>query len=367
MKQCRNSSLDLLRIVSMMMVIGLHFFNHGGLLGESPVPGSANWYLVNLIYSLCYVCVNCFVLLSGYFQCEASFKLKRVVSTWLQAAVYSVGIYFLYSILKGTFSLSELLNNGLVVTMQRYWFVSSYIIMYALSPFLNCAIAQMSKRMHFLCCCVLLGLFSVLSNIFYISDFAYLVGGYSPIWFCTLYITAAYIRKHVPVNGNHRIPALMMYFLCASVIAIERFAAIAITPMIFGSVKLYSLFYSNNSIMTAAASIALLLFFRSIEIKNTLAEKAIRFFAPLAFGVYLIHDHIITRQIIWNWLKPAVLHNSFFIVPYFILCVTGIFLICSLIEWLRQQLFRLFRIDQLVTSLSDKVQDRVDRWLNASE
>lgn len=25
MKQCRNSSLDLLRIVSMMMVIGLHF------------------------------------------------------------------------------------------------------------------------------------------------------------------------------------------------------------------------------------------------------------------------------------------------------------------------------------------------------
>lgn len=277
-----------------------------------------------------------------------------------------MGIYLLYSILKGTFSLFELLKSGLVVTMQRYWFVSSYIIMYALSPFLNCAIAKMSKRMHFLCCCVLLGLFSVLANLAYINDFAYLEGGYSPIWFCTLYVTAAYVRKHVPVNPNHRLPALSCYLLCASMIAIERFAATAITPMIFGSVKLDSLFCSNNSIMTAAASISLLLFFRSIEIKNVLAEKVIRYFAPLAFGVYLIHDHIITRQIIWNWLKPTVLHNSFFIVPYFILCVTGIFLVCSLIEWLRQQLFRLFRIDQFVTSLSDKVQDRVDRWLNAS-
>ena len=28
MKQNRNKGLDLLRIISMMMVIGLHFFNH---------------------------------------------------------------------------------------------------------------------------------------------------------------------------------------------------------------------------------------------------------------------------------------------------------------------------------------------------
>ena len=365
MKQNRNFSLDLLRIVSMMMVVGLHFFNHSGLR-DAVSQSSPNWYISNLLFSFCNVCVNCFVLLSGYFQCEASFKLKRVVSTWLQAAVYSVGIYLLYSILKGTFSLFELLKSGLVVTMQRYWFVSSYIIMYALSPFLNCAIAKMSKRMHFLCCCVLLGLFSVLANIFYTSDFAYLKSGYSPVWFCTLYVTAAYVRKHVPAKHKYRLPALVCYLLFASMIAIDRFAVTAITPMIFGSVKFYSLFYSYNSIMTAAASISLLLFFRSIEIKNVLAEKAIRYFAPLAFGVYLIHDHIITRQIIWNWLKPTVLHNSPFVVPYFILCVTGIFLVCSLIEWLRQKLFRLCRIDRLVNSLCDKLQSRVERWLGES-
>ena len=91
MKQNRNLGLDLLRIVSMMMVVGLHFINHSGLW-EALSQGSLNWYLSNLVFGLCYVCVNCFVLISGYFQCEATFKLKRVVSIWIQAACYSVGI-----------------------------------------------------------------------------------------------------------------------------------------------------------------------------------------------------------------------------------------------------------------------------------
>ena len=112
----RNNSLDLLRIVSMMMVVGLHFFNHSGLR-DAVSQSSPNWYISNLLFSFCNVCVNCFVLLSGYFQCESSFKLERAVSTWLQAAVYSVGIYLACSILKGTISLSELLTSGLVMTM----------------------------------------------------------------------------------------------------------------------------------------------------------------------------------------------------------------------------------------------------------
>jgi peptidoglycan/LPS O-acetylase OafA/YrhL len=206
----------------------------------------------------------------------------------------------------------------------------------------------------------------VLSNLVYINDFAYLSGGYSSIWFCTLYITAAYIRKHVPANPRHRFPALTGYFLCASMIAIERFAATAITPMIFGSVKLDSLFCSNNSIMTAGASIFLLLFFRSVEIKNPLAEKAIRFFAPLSFGVYLIHDHTIIRQLLWNWLNPAAMNDSCYIVPYFIACITGVFVVCCLIEWIRCTLFRLCGIDRLVNSLCNKLQSRVERWLGES-
>lgn len=365
MKQNRNKGLDLLRIVSMMMVIGLHFFSHSGLR-DAISQGSPNWYLSNLLFSFCNVCVNCFVLLSGYFQCEASFKLKRVVSTWVQAACYSVGIYLLYCLLKGNFSLSVLLDSTLVVTMQRYWFVTSYIIMYALSPFLNCAIAQMNKKTHFLCCCVLLGLFCVLANIVYINDFAYLEGGYSPIWFCTLYITAAYIRKYVAVNPKHRFPALAGYLLCASMIAIERFAATAITPLIFGSVKLDSLFCSNNSIMTAAASISLLMFFRTVEIRKTAAVKVIGFFAPLAFGVYLIHEHSSIRLPLWQWLNPAAMHDSVWMAPYFVVCVVGIFVGCCLVEWLRQQLFRICKIDQLTGKLCDKIQGHVEKWLNAS-
>lgn len=365
MKQNRNAGLDLLRIVSMLMVVCLHFFSHGGLMLGTFERGTPNWYIGNMMYVLCYVCVNCFVLLSGYFQCESSFKLKRVISVWLQAAFYSVGLYLICAIAQGDFSLSGALKSGLVVTMEAYWFVTSYFIMYVLSPFLNCAIAQMSKRMHLLCCCVLIGIFSVLANIFYVNDFAYLHGGYSPIWFCTLYMVAAYIRKHVPVKHKHRVPALAVYLLCASAIAVERFAATAITPMLLGSLKLYSLFFSYNSIMAAVASIALLLFFRTVEVKKPAAVKIIGFFAPLAFGVYLIHDHNSIRPLLWQWLNPAAFADSPWMVAYVTGCMLAIFSACCLIEWLRQQLFRLCKINQLVGSLCGKIQDRVERWLNA--
>lgn len=98
----RNRNLDLLRIVSMFMVVLLHSFNHGGLLQDiAPAYGTPNLYLVQAIFSFCLVAVNCFVLISGYFLCASDFKLKKWVSTWGQALVYSVGIYFVLTFVCG--------------------------------------------------------------------------------------------------------------------------------------------------------------------------------------------------------------------------------------------------------------------------
>lgn len=70
MPEKRDHGLDLLRIISMLMVVTLHFYNHGGVL-NTLTQGTANWYFGRLIYALSNVSVNCFVLLSGYFQCTS--------------------------------------------------------------------------------------------------------------------------------------------------------------------------------------------------------------------------------------------------------------------------------------------------------
>jgi surface polysaccharide O-acyltransferase-like enzyme len=63
----RHTNLDLLRILSMLMVVIIHSFGWGGLIDGSLLPGHYNWYGGNILHSLSLQAVNCFVLISSYF------------------------------------------------------------------------------------------------------------------------------------------------------------------------------------------------------------------------------------------------------------------------------------------------------------
>ena len=80
----------------------------------------------------------------------------------------------------------------------------------------------------------------------------------------------------------------------------------------------------------------------------------IAFFAPAAFGVYLIHVHpilyygILGDAFIWIADAPA------WLMPLSVIgCALGILVVCLLIEKLRLLLFRVLRIDALTTRFSD--------------
>ena len=313
--------------------------------------------------------VNCFVLISGYFLCTSQFRLGKLASTWIQAAFYSVGIYMLLVFLhEGTsFSLKELIKSSLVVTMDRYWFVTDYILLYCLFPVLNHATRSMNQKQHLLCCCALLLLFSVLPNIVYVVDFSGINGGYSLTWFCVLYLIAAYFRLYVPKRIKHQKWMFPVYVVLALTICAERFVAYYVTPFIFGKVALTSLFYSYNSIVAVPCALALFQAFRGLDIKSEKTSACIRFFAPLTFAVYLIHEQGNFRPILWQWLNPGAFAQSPWMIPYCLLCVVGIFTVCCLIEWIRQTLFRVCRIDHLIARSCDKIQGRVLDWLNADE
>ena len=62
----RHMGLEWLRIVSMLMIILLHSIDHSGLY-ETLVPGTSIYYVEQFLYALVQVCVNCFILISGYF------------------------------------------------------------------------------------------------------------------------------------------------------------------------------------------------------------------------------------------------------------------------------------------------------------
>ena len=86
------ANLEVLRCVAMMMVVVLHYLGKGGLLPDLTAPLSVQDMAAWLLEAFCIVAVNVYMMISGYFLCESSFKLSRLLTLWLQLWLYSVGI-----------------------------------------------------------------------------------------------------------------------------------------------------------------------------------------------------------------------------------------------------------------------------------
>lgn len=133
-KQERNVSLDMLRVVVMLLIVLSHVMLHGKVL-ENTELFTVNYYLNYTIYAFISVHVNCFVLISGYFLSTKAFKYKQIFSFWRKMLFWSFFIFvFLVVIGAVPFSLKATIKVLLPFIQQRYWFMTTYLLMYCLIP-----------------------------------------------------------------------------------------------------------------------------------------------------------------------------------------------------------------------------------------
>ena len=97
MQKVRKSNFELMRIISMVMIIYYHIILHGNIL-----LNSKNIYFTftnEIIEFLIIVHVNLFMLLTGYFQVDSKFKLSKVFSLLAQTIFYAIIIMIILSCL----------------------------------------------------------------------------------------------------------------------------------------------------------------------------------------------------------------------------------------------------------------------------
>ena len=141
-KKDKNISYEILRVVSMLMVITLHYLVKGGLLRESLVGASASEGVFWFLEAACLCCVNVYVLISGYFLTESNFKIEKVIRLWGQVLFYSILVLLVLAVTgvvdyKDFLNLHELLFYFCPVTMGHFWFATTYLIFYIVSPFIH--------------------------------------------------------------------------------------------------------------------------------------------------------------------------------------------------------------------------------------
>ena len=87
MQTKRNIGIDLLKIVSMLMIVTLHMLGHGGVLDNMP-PMSRCYQVAWLIEIACYGAVNCYALASGFLTARCN--IRKLMELWLQVMFYSL-------------------------------------------------------------------------------------------------------------------------------------------------------------------------------------------------------------------------------------------------------------------------------------
>ena len=73
----RNANMELLRLLSMFMVVMLHAIGKSNLLNNPDVGINGNCIIAWILEAMSLCAVNVFILISGYFLIDSKFKLGR--------------------------------------------------------------------------------------------------------------------------------------------------------------------------------------------------------------------------------------------------------------------------------------------------
>lgn len=355
----RSSNIELLRVISMFMVVMIHLMTKTSVLWEMD-QSQAVYYISWFLYGLCMTGVNCYVLISGYFYKETKFKFEKLLSIYFQVLFYSVVIAAVMYLMKIELRSSKI-GVILPITNREYWFATVYLGLCCLTPYLNIVIEHMEEKKLRQLLIVLGLLFSVIPTFLHADNWLEDGGAYGIVWFVFLYFTGGYIRKFY--SGGIK-KAGLYYLGCILIIPVSKYLILlfgryggALSSLIQGDkiIKISEVLYAFNSLPALCASVFLFLFFCSVQIKNVKMMKVINFFGSLTFGVYLIHNNKTLSHYLWenlhinDWLVKK--NNIFMIIILWI----SVFIVCSMIELLRQQLFKLFKINKFINKIAEKI------------
>jgi len=342
----REANFELLRVIAMFMVVILHYLSHGDVLIKLGAPISKVNILATLIESFCIVAVNVWVLISGYFLSTSGFHLKKIIQIILEVLFYTITISIVMQIV-GTYSMGK--SDGFYkiaqycfpIASEHYWFATSYVFMYILSPVLNSGIRKLSRWQLKVIIMGLLFWFCVIKT-FIPVNFVTDDMGYGLNWFIVLYLIAAYIRKYdVRIMSNGK-QSMIVYIASCLLIFVIELLIYGYNSATGGFNYYFDVPFHYNYLLCLTGALGLFSSVRYLKVTNRFISKSAIFIAPMTFGVYLLHEHIEIRDrwLVWmqNFFGPipntVLSFAGHLITSVFVVFFAGVF-----VDFVRMQIF----------------------------
>lgn len=332
-KKERNSSLELLRIISMLLIVAAHFSVHGNFPKPTVETLDFSYVCLQLLGLYAYVGVAAFMLLTGYFMVTSTRRNgRKALKLVVDIIFYSLFMLAVCS----TFHLLPLNKTDIIGSISPwgyYWFVVNYIVILLLAPYINTLLLRLSKRQYFW----LLLVYAMASRLlpYFMLGHISITGG-TIDYFILFYLIGGYIKLHVKQSCDNK------WNLVVAVLAFLTVAMLALT------VDGVALWLGNNAILqhyihfknldglpVDICAIALFLYFSRLEFKS----KVVNRIASYTLDVYLVHTNRLMMKVFWGGgclSNIMYLHSPWFL-PFAIAKILGVYTVSTIVGWVKSK------------------------------
>lgn len=307
-KKNRESGIELLKIIAIAFIIIAHvvqtlveentFISYSDYIIDvstsSLVP--QNIILVLLFHlgqfgnSIFFICSAWFLLNSSKYSKKKCFLM--IVEVWVISIIFLISTFFP---LRDQLSKKIIIKSIFPTFFSNNWYITCYVLFYAIHPLLNSVIDKMSKKQ-------LLRSVLALSFLYIFCNFirsGLFFSSYLILW-TTIYFDIAFMKKYLMSfadNIKANVILLIINFI--------GFVAIVLLTEVLG--QHISFLYdkqlhwvSTYNIFLILMSVALFNLFRNMHFHN----KFINYISSLSLLAYIIHENIIIRTyyrpMLWN-------------------------------------------------------------------
>lgn len=336
----RNSNIELLRIVSILLIVAMHVCGYAASKGDFSWGNTVVRYFIGSIGNLG---VSCFVLISGYFGVK--FSWRKLVYITLLTTVYAV----LASFCNGGFAVNRDCIMQLTVVPRYFnWYITCYIILMMVSGYLNRFCESLDRKSYRKLLLALFVTMSVLPMMVSATETVEIRSGQCLSYFIYAYLIGRYIRLHHDQTYPAWKPLLVVVGL---VLSMWVFNVATIYVPAIGQIPITS----NYSPTIIVASVASLYIFKSF----TFRSRAINYISVSVLAIYLLDG---LKPTIDRYIEVYKYTQATDFVVYLLMEVSAIALVAFTIDKFRIHL--LAKPEAWVTSKLVSVCEKMNATIN---
>ena len=362
----RNSSIELLKIIAILLIVTSHVVQTLGKNGSiyTPLIGygldlkSATEDIQILIISMLrYTGIignTIFFVCSAWFLLESNNVNKKKILMML-SDIWIISIILLTITLlltKGQIHPNLITFSLFPITFENNWYLTCYIIFYAIHPFLNKIIYESKQRSLLRITGSMIIMYLVIAFIGLLLN--QLTGSGTSFWctrfmmFIVTYFIIAYMKLYLPDLANDMKTNLILFIVGF----IGTFGIVYVTNVIQLNIGLWGkpllIWNKPNNPFIIMMIIGLFNLARNVEFHN----KIINYISSLSLYIYIIHENRVLRSIyrpaMWNYIYVTYGYDH-------VLMWVGIFVIVLFVFGLLSSIFYFETIHKLVVYIDNRI------------